>query len=89
MRLMGKAEIEFGKLGFLKKHRGSVITYYRPYTKDEIKVDDISFIIALKKIVFYQGTEMGSDAYRLDYKILHAIETQCEELGWNKEKKGE
>ena len=79
---ISRAEIEFGKLGYVRLENKDIIVYYRPYKDDDIRVDDITFCKKLKKIVFYQGTNVGSDAYRMDYQVIKAINVQCEELGW-------
>lgn len=79
---MSQAEIEFGKLGFKRYEKNDIIVYYKPYDYEDVRVDDITFCKRTKKIIFYQGTEFGSDAYRTDYRILRAILAQCEELGW-------
>lgn len=82
LKRMTQAELEFGKLGFRRHDDTRLITYYRPYDEEDIHVDDITFCIETRKIIFYQGTELGSDAYRMDPRILKAINIQCKELGW-------
>ena len=79
---MSQAEIEFGKLGYRRYEKKDIIVYYKPYDYEDLRVDDITFCKRTKKIIFYQGSEMGSDAYRTDYKILRALVLQCVELGW-------
>lgn len=86
---MTKAEIEFGKKGYRKVENKEMIVYYKPYSHDDIRYDDITFLKGTKKIIFYQGSSLGSDAYRMDYSVLYAILCQCDELGWDIfEKKG-
>jgi hypothetical protein len=85
IRNITKAEIEFGKLGYNKREEPRLIIYYKPYKYDDIRVDDITFCKETKKIIFYQGTELGSDAYKMNPLVLKAIMEQCKELGWDKE----
>lgn len=87
--IMTKAEIEFGKKGYRRAENKEMIVYFKPYPKEDIRYDDITFCKRTKKIVFYQGSNLGSDAYRMDFNILYAILCQCDELGWDiYEKKG-
>ena len=80
--MVTQAEIEFGKLGYYRKEMKGIIVYYKPYGLEDLRVDDITFCKGTKKIIFYQGTELGSDAYKMNYRVLKAILVQCKELGW-------
>lgn len=82
--MMGKSEIAFGKLGYLRKENENIIVYYRPYTRNDIRHDDITFCKHTNKIVLYQGTNFGPDAFRMDCNLIKAIKIQCDELGWFK-----
>ena len=77
---VSKAEILFGIEGFKKKEGYGVIVYYK--IKDGTYFEDITFCKASKKIIFYRGSEFGSDAFVMNYLLLKAIVTQCKELKW-------
>ena len=78
-----QGEIEFGKLGYLKYENKDILVYYKPYTREDIRHDDITFCKKTKKVILYQGTNYGSDAYRMDCKVLNAIRIVCKELNWD------
>lgn len=83
---MPSAEALFKELGFKKYEKDDILVYYMPYDLEDIRVNDITFCKSLKKIIFYEGSNLGSDAYRLDYDTLYAINVQCYELGWTRKK---
>lgn len=78
-----QSELEFGKLGYEKYEKGDIIVYFKPYPRNDIRYDDITFCKRTKKIILYQGTNYGPDAFRTDYRLINAIKIQCEELNWN------
>lgn len=80
--MISRAELEFGKMGYLKFENKDIIVYYKPYMREDIRVDDITFCKRTKKIIFYQGSPYGSDAYSMDYQLIKAIDLQRAELGW-------
>lgn len=82
--MIPKAETLFKELGFKRYEKDDIIVYYKPYDLEDVRVNDITFCKSLKKIILFNGCELGSDAYRLDYDTLYAINIQCYELGWKK-----
>lgn len=80
--MFSKGEIEFGKLGYRKYEKNDIIVYYKPYTREDIRHDDITFCKKTKKVILYQGTNYGPDAFRTDYKLINAIKLVCEELNF-------
>lgn len=85
MEMFGKAELEFGKQGFLKYENNDIIVYYVPYNMKDIRYKDITFSKATGKIIFYEGTNFGPDAFRMDEKLIYPIYLQSKEI---KEKYG-
>ena len=83
---ISETEIAFGKLGFKKYENENIIIWYFPYPNISLIHNDITFCKRTGKIILYQGTNYGSDAYRCDYKLLNAIRLQSEELGFDKER---
>lgn len=82
--MMPQAEKLFRDLGYAKNEKDDIIVYFKPYDLNDTRVNDITFCKNLKKIILFEGSELGSDAYRLDYDTLYAINVQCYELGWTK-----
>lgn len=79
---VAESEVQFGKLGYKKYENKDIIVYYKPYSREDIRYDDITFCKKTKKVILYQGTNYGSDAYRMDYEVLRPIALVCKELGW-------
>lgn len=82
--MISETEIAFGKLGFRKYENDHIIVWYFPYTNISLIHNDITFCKDTGKIILYQGTNYGSDAYRCDYELLNAIRLQSEELEFDK-----
>lgn len=69
-------------MGYLRYEDPKIIVYYKPHKRKEMIHDDITFCKKLGKIIFYQGSNYGSDAYRMDYRLIKALKHQCDALGW-------
>ena len=82
--MISEAEIAFGKLGFRKYENSRILIWYIPYPNISLLHNDITFCKESGKIILYQGTNYGSDAYRCDYELLNAIRLQSEELEFDK-----
>ena len=82
--MVSRTEIAFGKLGFRKYENDHIIVWYFPYPNVSLIHNDITFCKDTGKIILYQGTNYGSDAYRCDYELLNAIRLQSEELEFDK-----
>lgn len=80
MEYIGKAELEFGKQGFLKYENDDIIVYYVPYNMKDIKHKDITFIKNTGKIILYEGTNFGPDAFRMDENLIYPIYLQSKEI---------
>jgi len=86
---MGEAEIAFGKLGYRKYQKEDILIWYKPYPTISIIHDDITFCKRTGRIILYQGTNYGSDAFTCDYRLIEAIRLQSEELKFDKKVKKE
>lgn len=75
-----EAEIEFGKNGYMKYENKDIIVYYKPYKIKDIEHKDITFCKKTGKIILYEGTNYGPDAFRMDEKLINAIQLQIKEL---------
>ena len=80
MNFMSKAEMEFGKQGYLKYENEDIIVYYVPYELENIHHKDITFIKNTGKIILYEGTNFGPDAFRMEEKLIYPIYLQCKEM---------
>lgn len=85
MEFIEGPEMEFGKQGYLKYENDDIIVYYVPYEVKDIHYKDITFIKNTGKIIFYEGTNFGPDAFRMDAKLIYPIYLQSKEI---KEKYG-
>lgn len=83
MKLISNGEIAFGKIGYRRKEKGNLVVYYKPYDEEDLRIDDITFIKSLQKVVLFQGSELGSDAYRLTIPTIEAIIAEAKDLGWD------
>lgn len=80
MEIIGKAEMEFGKQGYLKYENNDIIVYYVPYNMKDIRYKDITFIKNTGKIILYEGTNFGPDAFRMDSNLIYPIYLQSKEI---------
>lgn len=86
MEYLSKVEMEFGKLGYNKYENEDIIVYYIPRSRTEIHCKDITFCKNSGKIILYEGTNFGPDAFRMDDSLIYPIYLQSKEI---KEKYGE
>lgn len=80
MQFIGKAEMEFGKQGYRKYENDDIIVYFVPHTYEEIEHKDITFVKNTGKIILYEGTNFGPDAFRMDEKLIYPIYLQSKEI---------
>ena len=80
MEYIGKAEMEFGKQGFLKYENEDIIVYYVPYAQQDIHHKDITFVKNTGRIILYEGTNFGPDAFKMDEKLIYPIYLQSKEI---------
>lgn len=86
MEYMNRTEMEFGKLGYNKYENDDIIIYYIPRSRSEIHCKDITFIKNTGRIILYEGTNYGPDAFKMDKDLIYPIYLQSKEL---EEKNGE
>lgn len=79
--MVSKAEIEFGKLGYIKYENKDIIVFFKPYAREDFREEDITFCKSTKRLIFFKGTNYGPDAFTCDYNVIKAIQLQIEELG--------
>lgn len=78
--MISKAELEFGKLGYVKYENKDIIVFYKPYAREDFRAEDITFCKNTKRIIFYQGTNYGTEAFACDFNLINAIRLQVKEL---------
>jgi len=80
MEYLSKVELEFGKLGYNKYENDDIIVYYIPRSRSEIHCKDITFCKNNGKIILYEGTNFGPDAFRMDKELIYPIYLQSKEI---------